>query len=237
MDKKFADYLLNKTLEDYNLIGHDFSSKRGYITPDLLALKEYAKTHDKILDLGCGNGRLTEIFKDLSIDYTGADISDTLLSIAKSKYPTQKFQKIDFLSLPFEDASFDKIYCLSVFHHIPSVKYREQFLAEARRVLKKDGIMVLTVWDLLRKREIVAQIIKNSFAKLFGQSQLDFKDIYLPFKRSSDNNLADRYLHCFTRRELLNLTQKTGFKVMLSGFQTRGKKVQNANLYTILKKK
>ena len=233
MNKKIADYLLNKTLDDYNLIGYDFSSKRAFITQDLLDLVQYAQVKDKILDLGCGNGRVSEIFENMNIDYTGVDISKTLLSIARQKYPDKKFEQIDFFKLPFPDNHFDKIYCLSVLHHIPSVKYRIKFLKEARRVLKKDGQLILTVWYLLAKNEIKLTIIKNSLAKIFFLSKLDFKDVYLAFKRSKDQNLADRYIHCFTKRELINLLSKTGFSLLLSGFQKRGKKIANINLYAI----
>lgn len=237
MDKKFANYLLSKTKDDYNLIGHDFSSKRWSISPDLLDIKKFASAGDKILDLGCGNGRFSEVLDGLNVEYIGADISETLIKIATEKYPDKKFQTIDFLNLPFPDNSFDKVYCLAVFHHIPSNEYRLKFLKEINRILKKDGILVLTVWNLLIKKEIIYQILKNAIKKIFQLSKLDFKDILLPFKRSKDNNLTDRYLHCFTLKEIKSLLLKTNFQILQTGYQNRGKKVVNQNIYSIARKK
>ncbi len=236
MNQKYAKYLLDKTKDDYNLIGYDFSSKRGNITPDLLELKKYTIKGDNILDLGCGNGRLWEVLKDEEIKYVGVDISETLIKIAKQKYPEQDFQVIDFFKLPFPDNYFDKVYCLAVFHHIPSRIYRLKFLKEIKRVLKKDGILILTVWNLIIKKEIIATIIKNTFAKIFFQNKLDFKDILLPFKRSADNNLTDRYLHCFAKPEIKNLIKKSDFEIVEFSLQNRGKKVVNQNLCIIAKK-
>lgn len=237
MNQKYANYLLHKTKDDYNLIGYDFSSKRGQITSDLSDLQKYAKDGDRILDLGCGNGRLVEVLNDLKVEYTGVDSSDTMISIAKIKYPSLKFQTIDFLNLPFPDNHFDKIYCLAVFHHIPSVEYRIKFLKEIRRTLKKDGQLILTVWNLLIKAEVVYLIIINTLKKIIFLNPLDYKDILLPFKRSKDNNLADRYLHCFTKNELSKLLARSGFELIEIYLQNRGNKVINQNICTIAQKK
>ncbi|MDO8513055.1 MAG: class I SAM-dependent methyltransferase [bacterium] len=236
MKKDYANYLLNKTLEDYNLIAYDFSSKRAYISQDILDLQKFSSKGNRILDLGCGNGRLSEIFENSGIEYIGVDISEKLIKIARSKYPNKSFQVVEFFKLLFPDNYFDKVYCLSVLHHIPSLEYRKKFLLEAKRVLKPHGLIILTVWNLLIKPSIISSIVSNSLAKLFHKSQLDYKDIFLPFKRSSDINLTDRYIHCFSRRELTKLLRKCNFNVLESGYQKRGQKVKNENIYTIAKK-
>lgn len=132
MEEKYAVQLLRKIKDDYDRIAEEFSQKRSYLSGDILELKKYAEEGDKILDLGCGNGRLFELFKGMKVSYVGADVSGNLLAAAKRKYPAADstgspladFQKIDFLSFPFPDGSFDKVYCLSVFHHIPSRDFR-----------------------------------------------------------------------------------------------------------------
>jgi len=110
-------------------------------------LIDYAKSGLKILDLGCGNGRLLNALKDKEVEYVGVDNSEKLLSEAQKNYPEykDKFWKADALNLPFAENEFDMIYSIAVLQHIPSKEYRMKFLKECLRTLKKDGKLVLTV--------------------------------------------------------------------------------------------
>jgi len=114
------------------LIAEDFSRTRRYLWPDFQSLAEYIKPQDKVLDLGCGNGRLIELLGDKEIDYLGVDNVQNFIEIAKKKYPAYSFQVADALSLPFADNSFDKVCSIAVLHHIPSEELRLKFLEEAK---------------------------------------------------------------------------------------------------------
>ena len=230
MNKDYANYLLKKNQEDYDKIAKDFSSSRYSIWEEFSIFKDYIKDGDKILDLGCGNGRLLELFKDKDIEYIGVDTSEKLIEIAKKKYPDGKFQVADALNLPFEDNYFDKVFSIAVLHHIPSKEYRLRFLKEAKRVLRKDGLLILTVWDLWRRPKTLKLILKYTLLKIFKESKLDFKDIFVPWQ-----NKILRYLHCFTKRELKNLARKAGFKIEKIGIFRRRETI-NYNIYLVVKK-
>jgi len=167
-------------------------------------LAKYILSREKVLDLGCGNGRLLQIFKDIDIDYTGIDGSQKLIEIAQKTYPNARFRVADALNLPFPNNYFDKVYSVAVLHHIPSKELRLRFMSEAKRVLKKEGLLILTVWDLKR----LSLTFKFTILKAFGRSKLDFKDVLVPWGRS-----CQRYIHCFSQRELRHLTKKAGFKI------------------------
>jgi len=188
-------------------------------------LKKFIKKGEKILDLGCGNGRLFEIKNDA--EYFGADVSSKMIEIAKKNYPQGKFFLTSPLSLPFQDHFFDKVFCLSVFHHIPSFKYRMQFLKEIKRVLKKDGTLILTVWNLLPKKRVKWLLLKYTIFKLIGKSKLGFFDIFLPWKDSKGNIIIQRYLHVFTLNSLKNTLEKAGFRVLEAKILKRSKKESN----------
>ena len=64
------------------------------------------KEGEKILDLGCGNGRWYKIFKEKKVDYFGLDNSEKLIEIAKENFPEAKFFVGDALNLPFPDNFF-----------------------------------------------------------------------------------------------------------------------------------
>jgi ubiquinone/menaquinone biosynthesis C-methylase UbiE len=238
MDKLYAKYLLEKTREDYNRIAEDFSRTRSYLPEDIKLLGKYAQEGDRVLDLGCGNGRLIELFKDLrNIEYIGVDSSEKLVEIAKknqgSRIKNQEFLTADALSLPFENNHFDKIYSIAVLHHVPSEELRLRFLDKAKRVLKPGGLLILTVWNL--RYDKFWQILKFAVLKMLRRSKLDFKDVFIPWKNSKGEILARRYIHCFGKRELKNLAEKAGFQIEEIGTLSR-LAGRNSNIYLIVKK-
>jgi len=233
MERSYAEYILKKTKDDYNLIAEDFSRARRFISQDLKTLGEYTLAGERALDLGCGNGRLFEVLRDKKVDYIGADFSEKLIEIAKKRYPEAKFQVTDALNLSFPSNFFDKIYAVSVLQHIPSKEFQLQFLKEAKRVLKPEGLLILRVWDLWRRKKGRKLIFKYTFLKLIGKSKLDFKDIFLPWKDSRGQILIQRYLHCFTKRELEKSVKESGLKIKESW---RWGKDPRSSIYLIAEK-
>lgn len=237
MKREYAKYILNKTKEDYSLIADDFSRTRSFAWDELKLLVQYITPDDKVLDLGCGNGRLLQIFEDQDIEYIGIDNSEKLIKIAKEKYPQKNFQVADALNLPFPDNCFDKIYSVAVLHHIPSIEFRFQFLNEAKRILRPGGLLVLTVWNLWQRKTAWKLLIKTTILKLLRKSQLDFRDIFYPWKNSGQEIIAQRYFHLFTQKELKKLFKKAGFKIKEIGILEKKRKEKKwTNIYLIAEK-
>ena len=233
MDKNYAQYLLSKVIDDYNLIAEDYARTRAFVPEDIRALGEYTKSGDRVLDLGCANGRLFEVVKNKNAIFLGVDVSEKLIGIAKEKYPEAKFQVASGLNLPFSENHFDKVYSISVIHHIPSEELRLRYLKEANRVLKPGGLLILRVWDFWRRKEGVRLFLKYAFLKLIGRSKLDFGDVFLPWKNSRGGIAAQRYFHCFTKKELENLIRKAGFKIKKIW---REGKDPRTNIYLVVEK-
>lgn len=96
-----------------------------------------------LLDVGCGTGNSIErlYMKNPEISYTGIDLAENMIQVARSK----KLQGVNFLigdaeNLPFEENMFDVIICKESFHHYPKVK---DFFESAYRVLKPGGRLIL----------------------------------------------------------------------------------------------
>jgi len=230
MDKEYAQYLLKKTIQDYNLIAEDFSSKREQPWPELRFLfDDYLTPGNKALDLGCGNGRFFEFCQDKAIDYFGVDSSEKLVAIAQERYPQAKFRVADALDLPFPDNYFDKVYSIAVFHHLPSEELRLRFLSEVKRVLKPGGSLIITVWKFHRL-ESVLLVWKYRILKILGISKLDFNDILEPWGRK-----IERYYHCFSERELARLVQEPSFKIKDSGL-IKNERGNRQNIYLVAEK-
>ena len=226
---ELAKSILEQTKQNYNLIAKEFSGTRREIWGELLFLFEKLKEGEKVLDLGCGNGRWYPVFKEKKVDYFGVDNSEKLIEIAKENFPDAKFFVGDALNLPFPDNFFDKVYSIALLHHIPSEEFRIKLLKEAKRVLKPGGILILTCWKIHRPREILA-LLKYTFLKIIGKSKLDFRDTFVPWGKK-----ALRYYHFFTQRELENLVKKVGFEILESGV-VKNKRGNRQNYYIICQK-
>jgi len=107
---------------------------------------------DRILDLGCGEGRhtITAYIHD-EVQAVGVDLS--LNDITTAQERTQQFKVEDTarsigyaqtngLRLPFADNSFDKVVCSEVLEHIPNYY---GVLQEIKRVLKPEGVLAVSV--------------------------------------------------------------------------------------------
>ena len=94
--------------DDYAVKGR-FVSELARPVVDLLAPRK----GERILDLGCGDGVLTEAIAAYGADVLGADLSEELLEAAAAK--GLKVQKVDGHALPFED-EFDAVFTNAALH-------------------------------------------------------------------------------------------------------------------------
>jgi len=91
MDLEYAKFILEKTKENYNLIAEEFSATRKEIWEELEFLFKDLKEGEKVLDLGCGNGRWYKVFKEKKVDYFGLDNSEKLIKLQKKIFLRQNF--------------------------------------------------------------------------------------------------------------------------------------------------
>jgi len=211
---------INKILTDlesgYDRMASKFSGTRKFFWRDLEFIAQYIADGDSVLDYGCGNGRLLEILKDKKIDYTGADVSQELVDLAKIRYPGRDFQKISVQdSLPFNDNFFNKSISIAVFHHFPH-EHAQKMAEELYRVTKPDGIIIITFWNLWQRRFLKNIIAPAVIWKKIWQAgkykDLDFKDGYIPFKINDQKEYFERYHRAYALCEIEKIFRKAGFK-------------------------
>lgn len=230
MDQKLAQKIIEDTAKGYDLISEKFAQTRSHLWKDLEFVGSCCKRGDKVLDFGCGNGRLLDFLEKKDIEYVGVDISGKLLKEASNHFfnrPKVEFRKISGLgSLPLESNSFNVIYAVAVFHHLPGKEMRKKMAEELYRILKPEGTIVISVWNLWPastrrddcsstrggQRKYLKYIIKNWFNKLIGKSFLDWNDCYINFQDNRGNKF-ERFHHAFTKRELAELFSQAGFSI------------------------
>lgn len=233
MNKQTSDRLLKLVQTSYNQIAEDFNQTRQkQIWPELTKLAtEIDDSHrtQKILDVGCGNGRLASLFQDRHIDYYGLDNCQALLDLAKTNYGDH-FNLGDILKLSlFKEVNFDYVFCIAVLHHLPGYNLRLEALKQLRSKAKPGGTIIITVWNLWNQQKYRRLIFKYWLLKLLKKNHMDFGDILFDWKNSQGLNLTQRYYHGFTKRELTKLIKKANLSI------DRLYK-DNYNYYLVLKK-
>ena len=162
-------------------------------------LGKYCDKKGKILEIGCGNARNLIPFAKLNFECYGVDFSKKMLENA-DKYARKnnvniRLLKSDMTSLSFEDDYFDYVLYVSSLHHLDNEEKRLKALKEAYRVLKKNGLMLLSVWNKLQ------------FRFIFRSKDLD---ISWRFK----DKKYDRYYHLFDYFELRKLVKIANFSIL-----------------------
>jgi SAM-dependent methyltransferase len=104
------------------------------------------KTHDSLLDMGCGSGRLAHAIGEsgLPVEYTGFDIIQNLLDYAATRSPpSYKFLLHRQLNVPVADAILDMACGFSLFTHLlhPEIYL---YMEDVFRALRPGGKLVFS---------------------------------------------------------------------------------------------
>jgi 2-polyprenyl-6-hydroxyphenyl methylase / 3-demethylubiquinone-9 3-methyltransferase len=106
----------------------------------ILAKSPYDPKGKRALDVGCGGGLLAEDFAAMGFAVTGIDPSEQSLAVAQA-HATEGGLQIDYHlgygdALPFDNETFEVVYCCDVLEHILSW---DAVIGEIARVLKPNG--------------------------------------------------------------------------------------------------
>lgn len=224
--------LIDEVIATYNSIGEDFDATRRTMWPEFVALKEkisakFQNTNNKeqtrnaensnnknskiqeskilmrILDSGCGNGRLAHYLSDLPLDYYAFDGSKTLIAQAKKWWGktedsqlTAHFSVGNILSKKFTKP-FDVIISSAVIHHLPTPALQLSYLKHQNSLLADDGFLYVTAWNLWQPK---------------------YEDLIDPKTHGSQiawgKTGHTRFYYAFTKSELIALLGQAGFTTL-----------------------
>jgi SAM-dependent methyltransferase len=97
----------------------------------------------RVLEVGCGSGVFLRAAADRGADVTGVDSSERLVALARERVPEADVRVGDLQELPYEDDTFDVVAGFNSFFFAADMVAA---LAEARRVAKPGGTVVIQVW-------------------------------------------------------------------------------------------
>jgi SAM-dependent methyltransferase len=125
---------------------------KGYATvrlhpPEAVVMVRYRDDIDRrrVLDLGCGAGRLAFYLRPLTDQYVGVDFSPHMVEYCQRSFSGLSFVQGDMRDLRrFDAGSFDTVFAISNLFDAVSHEDRLQVLGEIRRVLAAGGLLVFS---------------------------------------------------------------------------------------------
>jgi SAM-dependent methyltransferase len=180
-----------------------WSSLTRQFIPNLISASQVSPGMS-VLDVACGPGYVSAAVKELGAVPMGIDFSEKMIAIAKGMFPAISFIQDDAQSLPFRDASFDRV--LSNFGLL-HLSHPEMACAEACRVLKSKGRFGFSVW---------AGPEKNPGAKLVNDAIEAHADLDVGLPESPPHYLFGE------REECRCVLEQAGFDGDSMSYETRG---------------
>lgn len=142
----------------------------------------------RVLDLGCGNGRLGPALAEalaargVALEYLGVDASEPLLALARLRAPRgARFALADFVDSPPESAlppgPFELVALLGVLHVIPGRSRRRALLEAAAARAAPGGLLALTRWRFAECRPRRARIVPWEQAEARVAAPIDARQL------------------------------------------------------------
>lgn len=181
----------------WDKIAKNWNECRTVISPTVK--KFLSDKTGNILDVGCGSGR--NFVKIDGLNWSAIDFSESMINFAHEKAKKLEI-KLDVKQsvswdIPFGDNYFDAVLCHAVLHCIETPKKRKKTLEEIYRVLKKDGVALISSWGM-------------------NSPRLKEKEGYVSWTIKEKEEKQMRYTYVFDLNELVYLCKEIGFEIVES---------------------
>jgi|GEM_PF-269567 len=168
MKKEIADKILHETEIGYDSISAKFSQTRKHFWRGLEGIKEYTRENDKVLDFGCGNGRLLELLGEIkNVAYFGVDVSQGLINLAKKRYsePNTNFSKIDPSQTSIPSTNFNNARSMKSNGKTALVQEKKLVLGEAFEAGFFNTIYSIAVFHHFPSQKYREQVARQLYEK------------------------------------------------------------------------
>lgn len=177
----FNSYPVNSSLDKYEVDSAEFWNKI-YLSDNPAWGKEPAEvlhkfknffTGNKILDIGCGEGRNSIFLSKLGYDVTGIDVSSVAIEKAITNNSSCNFLCKDLMHDSWPNETYDTIIDFGLFHFVP-YEYRQKYVKNIFDHLNTNGIYCNQSGRLVKENPIIG--------KSYTPPQLEKSEIEEQFK-------------------------------------------------------
>ncbi len=180
----------------------EFAESIRFCTVDPLRplFEKYLRPDSLMLEGGCGMGNYVSYYTARGFNVIGVDFALNTLKTLHIRQPQAKLCGGDVSQLPFADKTFDLYYSGGVVEHFESGA--EDSLREAQRVLKQDGVLLISVPYYSPLRKILSPFRKADW-RIVDRSEVE--------QRFGGKNF---FQYAYTRREFSGMLREVGLDVV-----------------------
>lgn len=228
--------LLNQLNRDfYDAFAVAFAESRGPSEPGLERVLAEVTPGGRVLDLGCGQGRVLHRLP-VGCTYVGLDFSRELLAVAAARAAeagrVAHFVVADLLDPDWPAQAggpYDWIILRAVLQHIPGAELRQRVVQQAAALLAPAGTLVLANWQFLEVERLRRRILPWAEIGL-TEAEVEPGDYLLDWRREGQGR---RYVHLVDEAETHALAAAVGLTVAAL-FRADGHE-NRLTLYALLK--
>lgn len=113
-----------------------------------LFLKKKIKRNSRVLDIGCGDGRIILLLQDMVLKIIGIDYDERVIKDTRTRFSEEKnidVVKGNAFDIPFKKEVFDYVLLMMTLVNFSENKLKS--LLEMKRVLKKNGSVIISVYS------------------------------------------------------------------------------------------
>lgn len=137
----------------------------------------YGVNLGRVVEIGCGAGRLTKFMAADFAHVVGVDVSGDMLEVARSHIPEPniEFRLGDGVTLPVENAAVDGVFSTHVFQHFESYDLARANFSEGARVLKPGGTMMVHLPVVIPPRGVPGVLLALAVRQKLGDLRATVK--------------------------------------------------------------
>lgn len=162
-----------------------------------VALQLLPEKGNKLLDVGCGSGKLCKCVAPNYKNVCGVDkICEAREKLAEIKNVGIHYANLDDLDgLPFLDNTFNVVTCLDVLEHVHNPNF---VVSEMYRVLTNEGIIIVSVPNIRYWLHLLTLAFKGKF----------------PVTSDDAHEWDGGHIHYFTFKDVCSLLESNGFSIV-----------------------
>jgi len=182
----------------YDEHASEFSATRDNLRWEILHnVQKLIDEETRLLDIGCGSGRLLAHINLEPDQYVGIDASQQMIEQAQKRWPAYTFKTMDMRKMEFPESSYSVVCLIASLHHLQADEHTA-VLENIFKILQPGGCVYMTNWDLYRE---------PPYDKVVVQKNAEHVDWIIP---KGENR---RFYYGFTVEEINDLLERVGFLV------------------------
>ncbi|MEN8152830.1 MAG: methyltransferase domain-containing protein [Acidobacteriota bacterium] len=203
--------------ENYLLLYRHRDEREANLQFNLILDKVNPEKNWRILDLACGEGRYTYLFKNSGFDIKGIDLSETLINSGREKYKGLKLEICDMRNIK---GKFDMILSLfTSFGYFLKEKENMDVISGIYNSLNPGGVFWL---DFLNPGFVRKTLVNKGTKKIVsGMEILEERSIEgnrivkrITIVKGEEKKRYTESVRLFSKAELSDMMKRSGFQIM-----------------------